>query len=174
MKSQDVIYALVVHLVPRAWTYPSISDFSGLSASQSHMSCKRLREARLLRQEPGEPWLVSAANLTEFLTYGVPYVFPVTIGEPTWGIPTAYAAPFVQEGFVPGKYDPVVWPTADGKVQGNALDPLHACQLTCIDKPGGDSIYRALVCIDLLRMGQSRERAWAKDTLAEALRHAKS
>ena len=107
MKSQDVIYALVVHLVPRAWTYPSISDFSGLSASQSHMSCKRLREARLLRQEPGEPWLVSAANLTEFLTYGVPYVFPVTIGEPTWGIPTAYAAPFVQE--VSSRGSTILW-----------------------------------------------------------------
>jgi len=117
---------------------------------------------------------VSAVNLAEFLAHGVPYVFPTHLGEQTKGIPTAYAAEFVLEAFAANKANPVVWPTMDGEVKGSGLEPLHPCQLRCIAKPGGEPIYRALVCVDLLRIGQSRERAWAKDTLSTLLKHAAS
>lgn len=172
IRSQDLVTALAIRLVVRSWSYPALSDFTGLSISQSHMSCSRLREAGLLRQDPGEAWLVSASKLTEFLSHGVPYVFPGRIGEPTRGIPTAYAVDFVAKAFVSDQATPVVWPTMDGETKGSALDPLHPCQLRCIAKPGGESIYRALVCVDLLRIGQARERTWAKDYLSDLLKHA--
>ena len=172
LRAQDLISALVIRLVPQAWSYASLSGFTGLSLSQCHLSCKRLSEVNLLRQDAGEAWRVSAANLTDFLAYGVPYVFPGRIGEATRGIPTAYAAAFVREAFVADQDAPVVWPTLDGEIKGSALEPLHPCQLRCIAKPGGEPVYRALVCIDLLRIGQSRERAWAKDCLQELLKHA--
>lgn len=172
LKAQDLVCALVARLVPQAWSYASLSAFTELSISQSHISCKRLRDAGLLRQDPGEAWLVSAPKLTEFLAHGVPYVFPGRVGEPTRGIPTAYTADFVAKAFVADQATPVVWPTLDGETKGSALDPLHPCQLRCIAKPGGEPVYRALVCVDLLRIGQSRERAWAKDYLLDLLKHA--
>lgn len=172
LKSQDIVCALVIRLVPQAWSYPSLAAFTGLSASQCHASCKRLQKASLLRQDPDEAWQVSAQKLTEFLAHGVPYVFPGQLGEPTKGIPTAYSAEFVSQAFTATQTIPVVWPTMDGKAKGSGLDPLHPCQLRCIAKPRGEPIYRALVCVDLLRIGQSRERTWAKDTLSTLLKHA--
>ncbi|MBA3586030.1 MAG: hypothetical protein H0W41_00150 [Chloroflexi bacterium] len=173
LKAQDLICALAIRLVPHAWSYSSLSAFTGLSTSQSHIACRRLVDAKLLRQDEGAAWQVPAANLAEFLAHGVPYVFPARLGEATRGIPTAYSAPFVASAFVASNdAAPLVWPTMDGEVKGNSLEPLHPCQLRCIAKPGGEPIYRALVCVDLLRVGQARERAWATDTLNALLQHA--
>ena len=173
LKSQDLICALAIRLVPQAWSYSTLSAFTGLSTSQSHISCKRLGDARLLRQDAGAAWHVPALNLAEFLAHGVPYVFPARLGEATRGIPTAHSAAFVAAEFVSSETAaPLVWPTLDGQMKGNSLEPLHPCQLRCIAKPGGEAIYRALVCVDLLRVGQTRERAWAADTLNSILQHA--
>ena len=175
LKAQDLICALVIRLVPQAWSYSSLSAITGLSTSQSHLSCKRLGEAKLLRQDPGAAWQVPADNLAEFLAHGVPYVFPARMGEATRGIPTAHSAPFVANAFAVGEATALVWPTMDGEVKGNSLEPLHPSQLRCLaklSKPAGEPVYRALVCVDLLRIGQSRERAWAGSTLRDLLEHA--
>jgi hypothetical protein len=173
IKPQDILCALLIRLRPEAWNYATLAAHTGLSVSQNHASCKRLRESRLLRQDPTTGWMVSAANLTEFLVHGVPYVFPGRIGEPTRGIPTAYAAPFVAEAFANVQATPLVWPTMEGTVKGNALDPLHPCQVHSLSMPGNEPLYRALVCIDFLRIGQSRERTWATTTLTAILAHAR-
>ena len=173
LKAQDLICALAIRLIPQAWSYTSLSAFTGLSTSQSHISCKRLGDAKLLRQDAGTAWQVAGLNLAEFLTHGVPYVVPARLGEVTRGIPTAHSAAFVASAFVAIEgATPLVWATMDGQMKGNSLEPLHPCQLRCIAKPGGEPIYRALVCVDLLRIGQTRERAWAADTLNALLQHA--
>ncbi len=173
LKAQDLVCALAIRLVPQAWSYNSLSAYTGLSTSQSHISCKRLGDAKLLRQDAGAAWQVPGLNLAEFLIHGVPYVFPARLGEATRGIPTAHSAAFVTSAFAASEStNALVWPTMDGEMKGNSLEPLHPCQLRCIAKPGGEPIYRALVCVDLLRVGQSRERAWAADTLNELLQHA--
>ncbi len=173
LKSQDLVFALVVRLIPQAWSYSSLSHFTGLSTSQIYISCKRLCEAKLLRQDAGAAWQVPYLNLAEFLAHGVPYVFPARLGKATRGIPTAHSAPFVATEFTTSEgATSLVWPTMDGEVRGNSLEPLHPCQLRCIARPGGESVYKALVCVDLLRMGQTRERAWADETLTTLLQHA--
>lgn len=173
LKAQDLVIALVIRLVPQSWGYATLAEFTGLSTSQIHLSCKRLRKSDLLRQDAGEAWHVPASNLSEFLTHGMRYVFPVRPGEPTRGIPTAHTAAFVASEFAVGaEVLPLVWPTVNGEVKGNRLEPLHPCQLRCIPRPGGEPVYRALVCIDLLRVGQARERAWAAATLNALLGHA--
>jgi hypothetical protein len=169
LKSQDIVLALVMRLVPKIWNYPGVSAFTGQSASQCHISCQRLMAVRLLRQDPGEPWQVARANLLEFLVHGLPYCFPVVPGASTRGIATAHAAPFLADVFAAHDAVPVVWPTMDGTVRGHSVQPLHACQMRCLRQPDSEQIYRALVDIDLLRIGQSRERAWAKDDLARLL-----
>lgn len=173
LKSQDLVCALVIRLTPQAWSYSSLALFTGLSTSQIYISCKRLCDAKLLRQDAGSAWQVPYLNLGEFLAHGVPYVFPARLGETTRGIPTAHSAPFVASEFAPSDgATSLVWPTIHGEVKGNSLKPLHPCQLRCIAMPGGDPVYKALVCVDLLRIGQTRERAWAGDTLNSLLQHA--
>ena len=174
LKAQDIVAALAVRLLPQVWTYHGLSNLTGISVSQCHSSCKRLREIGLLHDGVMNSWQVPSAQLTEFLVHGLRYVFPAQVGESTRGIPTAHSAPFVAEAFVVDAGAPaLVWPTIDGEVRGNRLKPLHDCQLRCIAKSGSDRIYRALVCIDLLRVGQARERAWATTILESLLSDAK-
>jgi hypothetical protein len=123
--------------------------------------------------DPSAPWLISGLGMVEFLSHGVPYVFPAKIGELTRGIPTAYAAAFVREAFSTTQSSPVlVWPIAGGPAKGNRMDPLHSCQLAFVKKPEFDPVYRALVCIDLIRIGQARERAWAVKKVADLINDA--
>ena len=61
-----------------------------LSPSQVHASLKRLERSRLVDAQTGRPLLKA---VEEFLIHGVKYVFPAQRGEATRGVPTAYAAP---------------------------------------------------------------------------------
>lgn len=173
MHPQDIVVALAIRLArpPRpSWDHPTLSAFVGLSVSQIHVACAGLRESRLLRQDHGEPWSVSARSLTEFMVHGLPYWLPAKVGPPTRGIPTGRSAPFViEERGEPGD-SPQVWPALDGPVRGNSVSPIHVCQMRCIAKPGAEPIHRALVLADLLRLGEDADRAWAKDRLSAVLK----
>lgn len=171
MKSQDVVMMSLLRLHPQEkWTLEELSARLGQSVSQCHAARKRLREARLLSSDPARPWHVSAENFVEYMIHGVKYDFPPKFGAPVRGIPTAHSSAFVSEQFrnVGGDASKVVWPSANGSVIGRALDPLHSSQLHLCSQPGFEDVYKLLVCVDLLRMGQSRERAWAAKQIEEA------
>lgn len=173
LKGQDIVLLVLLRLQPnRSWNYQSISRELGLSTSQCHLAAQRIRAAGLLSPDVSNPWHVPEANCLELIIYGVKYFFPPEIGAQARGIPTAGSAPFIQEHFASneaqsGSY---VWPDPEGSSLGHGLGPIHPCQLrfapgrsdTSSIDPG---IYEAMACIDLLRVGRARERAWAVNEL---------
>ena len=93
LKPQDLMVLFKLLAVgEKSNTYSSLSDALGVSSSEVHASIGRAKSARLLNLETDRPRVIRAA-LKEFLLHGAKYAFPATLGSPTRGIPTAYAAP---------------------------------------------------------------------------------
>jgi hypothetical protein len=177
LKGQDIVLLLLLRLqASRSWNYQRISRELVLSTSQCHLAVQRIRAAGLLSPDISNPWHVPEANCLELIIYAVKYFFPPEIGAQARGIPTAGSAPFIQEHFASnearsGSY---VWPDPEGGTLGSGLSPIHPCQLRFAPGKSDASsfdpgIYEAMACIDLLRVGGARERAWAVNELKKRL-----
>jgi hypothetical protein len=107
--------------------------------------------------------------LEEFLVHGIKYAFFVEHGGVTRGVPTAYAAPPLNDIIVADDNDyPPVWSDVEGTVRGYAIEPLYpgAPRAARIDK----EFYELLALVDAIRAGRARERNIAVDRLGEHLR----
>src|SRR6202795_3533103 len=137
---QDVVVVLklIAHRDrSKRWTYAELGKDLLMSASQVFRSVDRAEAARLLSAptipaapELGEQlpqiWMwPNNGNLKEFLIHGVKYSFPVERGGPTRGIPTAEAAPPLNQLLSQDFPLPPVWPHPDGPFRGIAFSPLH-------------------------------------------------
>ncbi|WP_396207072.1 MarR family transcriptional regulator [Gemmatimonas sp.] len=134
----------------------------GISHGEAHNAVRRLQAARLLRAGSR---VVKTEALLEFLLGGVPYVFAATPGAEVRGVPTAHAAPPLDVDFTGA--DAYVWPSAEGRVRGAALEPLYAGAVhTATTNP---ALYELLGLVDALRAGRARERQRARDYLRQRL-----
>jgi hypothetical protein len=136
-----------------------------LSPSQVHASLKRLERSRLVDAQTGRPLLKA---VEEFLIHGVKYVFPAQRGEATRGVPTAYAAPPLNDQITADGDLLPVWPDAEGDVRGVTLEPLHRAAPKAARKD--PALYEILALIDALRDGRVRERQLAERELSARLR----
>jgi hypothetical protein len=96
------------------------------------------------------------------LLHGFKYCFPAEIGQPTRGIKTAYAAPFIAEQFASQELPPV-WPDPDGKERGIEFKPLYRSVPHAIKND--PQLYRFLALLDILRSGRKREINFAQELL---------
>jgi len=138
-----------------------------LGLAEVHRGVRRLEGAGLLL--PGVRQ-VNRQALLEFLVHGVRYVFPPVLGAETRGIPAAATAPMLADKLP--SVAPVVWAHADGQAQGQSLVPLYreAPRAALADA----YLYRVLALVDVLRLGQLRERRVAQGMLDEDLSRAGS
>lgn len=166
LKPQDLVVLLkLLVLGDQRRSFAELSAELSMSASEVHGSVGRAREARLLHLATGE-LQVAKASLKEFLLHGAKYAFPATVGAPTRGVPTAYAAPPLHDQIVqPDTELPPVWPTADGERRGIAFYPLYPSVPHAARKD--PSLYETLALFDALRGGAARERNLAARLLEE-------
>ena len=83
LRPHDVCVLLQLAVWP--WrTFRDLSAAVGLSLGETHNSAKRLELARLAA--PGVSQ-VNVEGVLEFLSFGIPYVFPAQLGVPARGIP---------------------------------------------------------------------------------------
>jgi|SRR5580692_2726062 hypothetical protein len=167
---QDVIVMLKIlaHRGKR-WKYAELGEDLLMSGSQVFRSVDRAEAARLLMGVPSFPtgpgaseelrqtWMLPHnSNLKEFLIHGVKYSFPVERGGPTRGIPTAEAAPPLNQILAQDFPFPPVWPDPAGLFRGIAFSPLHKTvpQVATRDP----KLYELLALVDALREGRARER----------------
>ena len=177
LKGQDIVLLILLRLRPsQSWTYQTLSKEIGLSVSQCHTAHRRLHSAGLLDYVRGNPWQVREASCIELILYGIKYFFPPEIGVQARGIPTAGSAPFIEAYFGSNEAQTLsyVWPDPEGGSLGRSLKPIHPCQVRFAPEKHdalspNHGIYEAFVCIDLLRVGWGRERAWAVDELKKRL-----
>lgn len=163
--AQDVV--VLAKLVSSKGRRPPLAQLSAelsQSVSQLHLSLKRLTDARLIDAD-GRPNLRA---VEEFLVHGVKYAFPPRRGEPTRGIPTAYAAQPLSDYIEAGADLPPVWPAAEGTVRGMTFEPLHKTVPQAAAKD--PVLYELLALIDGLRDGRARERQIAERELGIRLK----
>ena len=167
LKAQDVYVLLAL----AAWgqkglTYPEFAAFAGLSMSEAHAALRRCEQARLLAFADRRPSIIKP-NFKEFLFHGARYAFPPVRGTMLAGIPTAYAAPPLDQLIAPSADPPPVWPHAEGSVRGIAFVPLYPTAPAAALRNA--RLYENLALFDALRSGSARERTLAQKLLEERL-----
>lgn len=161
LRPGDVAVALELALRPAQALVP-LARAVGISLGEVHNAVRRLRAARLLRPDERQ---VAVAALLEFLLSGVPYAFPGILGPDARGVPTAWSAPPLVKEF--SGADPIVWPSAAGRLRGQTLTPLYP-GAPALAKTRPD-LYELLALMDALRVGRARERALATGHLRKRL-----
>jgi hypothetical protein len=166
LRPQDVvvILKLAANGNQTHWTYSALSKELYMSPSQVFRSVARAEAARLLSLPPlpiGRVEGISLfarpnlGNLSEFLVHGLKYCFPVERGGITRGVPTAHAAPPLNQHIVQSSELPPVWPFAEGRVRGVKLLPLHKnAPEAALHDP---KLYELLALVDAIRDGRTRE-----------------
>ena len=101
----------------------------------------------------------------EFLQHGLKYVFPQQPGALVRGVPTAHSAKPLAD--IIQSSEPYVWPSADGPVRGQAIEPLYptVVQAISIDP----TLYELLALVDSIRVGKAREVNLAVNELQKRL-----
>lgn len=164
LKSQDLVVALKLCLGGSALPYADLSKQLGISVSEVHAAVKRLEEGGLIRPGSKE---VLRQPLLNLIQYGVAAVFPARPGEPTRGIPTAWASPALAGNFRSSEMEKPVWPDPEGSVRGSAVVPLHPS----VPKAArtDPQLYALLALLDAVRIGRARERNLASELLKKEL-----
>lgn len=165
-KSLDVAVWLKLLLSGAGKTYAQLSQELGLSASEIHAAVRRGVDGNLIDPHSRKPY---RRSLEDYLLHGVRYAFPARLGAISRGMPTAYAAPPLAQ-HIHGDELPPVWPSPNGKVRGQAVEPLYP---SAPKAAGLDSeFYEMLALVDALRIGRARERRLAEDEVRKRLSHA--
>jgi len=161
LRPSDVAVALQLARTPGAH-YEDLARSLHLGVAEVHRGVRRLERARLVLT--GER-RVNRQALLEFLVHGVRYVFPAVLGPETQGMPTAAAAPSLAEKVAGGPV--AVWQSAEGTTRGSSLVPLYGA----VPRAAGEDeqLYRALALVDVLRLGELKERRLAQGLLDELL-----
>ncbi len=98
--------------------------------------------------------VVFKTALYNFIEHGLKFVFPAEPGSVVRGLPTAHSAPVLKDLFVAD--DQYVWPSADGKVKGQAINPLYPNQVKAV--LADENLYDMLALVDAIRVGKVREQ----------------
>ena len=167
---------------PRVWTYASLGEELSMSASQVFRSVARAEGARLLGSPisspflpaPGPtnraialPFLPNKTNLKEFLVHGAKYAFPPQRGAMVRGIPTAHAAPPLNQHFADSFEPPPVWPDPQGTARGIEFSPLYRNVPAAARRD--EKLYELLALVDAIRDGRVREREIAARELTSRI-----
>ncbi|HKI91644.1 MAG TPA: hypothetical protein VJ986_05045 [Gaiellaceae bacterium] len=141
----------------------ALGEELGLSVSAVHRSMKSLQAAQLVDASRA-PQL---AQVDEFLTHALRYVFPPRMQGETRGVPTASSAPALRKKLAGSDRFPLVWPDPQGRERGIAFEPLHPAvpQVARRDRELGER----LALFDAFRLNDARVRGIARRELQKRL-----
>jgi hypothetical protein len=165
LKPQDIVVLLELAGRQHPWTIAWLGDQLGLADSAVHRSLRRAEEASLFEPRTRR---VNARALEELLVHAARFLFPVKIGGPTRGIPTAWSAEPLRGRMAPIEEQSVVWPHGEGQDRGDELAPIHPCAPTAALRDA--ELYARLALVDALRAGGARVRREAATALSASLR----
>ena len=167
MRPQDIVVLLkIIACNNPEWRNIDIAQDIRLSPSEVSEALNRCKIAGLIDSKKKK---VNVNSFTEFIIYGLKYVFPAESGPVVRGIPTAHSASPVKEHIASGN-DAYVWPYAKGTLRGQAIEPLYKTLPQVIKE--GDLFYELLTIVDTFRVGRVREIKIAIEELNKRLQHA--
>jgi len=167
MRPQDIVVLLkIISLRDNMWRNIDIANAIGISPSEVSEALNRCKIARLIDSKKRK---VNINSFTEFLVYGLKYVFPTEPGAIVKGIPTAHSASPIKEQ-ISSDTDVYVWANAKGSHRGQAIEPLYKTIPQIV--PEDKLFYELLTIVDTIRVGRVREIQIAIDELKKRLKNA--
>ena len=122
MRPQDIVVLLkIVALKQDDWYNSDLAFSLKISPSEISEVLNRCKIAGLIDSKKRK---VNINSFSEFLVYGLKYVFPTEPGAIVKGIPTAHSAPPINKLISSGT-DVYVWSYAKGTHRGQAIEPLY-------------------------------------------------
>lgn len=159
MRPQDVVILLkIIAKGVEPWQNKDLAYELSVSSSEITESLNRSQIASLIDNSKKKVFINS---LLDFLVFGLRYVFPAQPGAVVRGIPTAHSAPILKSHF--SADEQYVWPDAEGKERGQAIEPLYSTVPKAAKKD--IRLYELLALTDALRVGRTREIKIAKELL---------
>jgi len=146
----------------------SLARETGISKSQVNLILQRCFEVGLAKRDRHLD--VPRANTTALINliiYGIPYIFPAKLGTVTRGIATSLAAPVLEGKLFSAGELPPIWPDAQGKTKGLAIEPLYKSVPYAVKRD--PDLYVLLALVDSIRIGHARERNLATELLKEQI-----
>lgn len=184
IKSQDIVVLLKLVSLQEdekrpgehQWSFPGEAPYSvrglesllGISKTEVNASINRSVSTGLAIKDrnTGRP-KPNRRNLHSFIVHGLKFVFPAIPGAMTRGVPTAFAAPMLKGQLVSGGEYIYVWPFAEGRDIGQAVEPLFKSVPEAVQKD--ERLYEYLALVDAIRLGNQREAGLAGERLSERL-----
>ena len=150
------------------YTVRALAQLTGISKSQINLSLQRSFDSGLaIRDRKIDVPRANIRALSEFIVYGLRYVFPVKPGALPRGISTSLAAPVLEGKLSSAGELPPVWSDAKGNTRGQVIEPLFKSVPYAVRLDA--ELYALLALVDAIRVGQSRERNLAIKLLSEHL-----
>ena len=163
MRPQDIVVLLKIVLWEnKEWQFKDLAKALYISPAEVSESLYRSSLAGLVNHQRKR---VFRKNFIEFLQFGLPYVFPQAPGAMTKGLATAHSHPYFNENII--SEDVYVWPDLNGKVYGQAIEPLYANQVSAVKED--KKLYEVLSMLEVIRVGKNREKRIAFDYLESLL-----
>ena len=157
IKPQDIVILLKLAVLgDRHWRHMDLVGGLGLSQTEISFALDRCKTAGFIDSAKKK---VLKSALLEFLVHGLKYVFPAKPGAVCRGIPTGHSAPPLSHTIVASDEDRYVWPWDDGKVRGQAIEPLYPN--APLAAKNDSKLYELLALVDAIRAGRAREQAIA-------------
>jgi len=155
---------VAVKLYMESWqSCPDVAGALEVSRSEADAAVQRATAAGLL----GPNRTANRAALFDFIKRSSRSAFPPQRGSITRGMPTAHAAPPLDQ-LVERGVDPVpVWPDLQGTGRGESFAPLY--RSAPIAARSDPRLYAALSLIDAIRGGRPRDRSLAEEQLSKLL-----
>jgi hypothetical protein len=166
MRPQDIVILLKITTFPDKAEWKVMDLVSSLYLSQSEIS-ESLNRSSLAGLIDVRKKKVMRLSLMEFLEYGIHYVFPQHPGALVRGIPTAHSHPDMKKKIISS--EDYVWPDADGKARGQAIEPLTKSVVKAVKQD--EKLYKLLALVDVIRVGKTRELKIALAELKKLILH---
>lgn len=167
MRPQDIVVLLKI-IALKTDTWRNIDIANGLHISQSEVS-EALNRCRIARLIDNKKRTVFKNALSEFLIFGLKYVFPTEPGAIVRGVPTAHSASPIKELILSDDKDVYVWPYAKGTARGQAIEPLYQTLPEAVQED--KLLYDLIAIVDTFRVGRVREINIAVAELEKRMEH---
>ena len=166
MRPQDIVILLKMTIFPENSGWKMMDLVTSLHLSQSEIS-ESLNRSSIAGLTDITKRKVMRLSLMEFLEYGIHYVFPQHPGALVRGIPTAHSHPDMKKKIISS--EDYVWADADGKVRGQAIEPLAKSVVKSVKQD--EQLYKLLALVDVIRVGKTREIKIALTELKKMILH---
>ena len=164
LKPQDILVACKLFTLGDAeWPMRRLAGSLSISLGEIHAAVERGRAAGVLGLPRGK-LNVAKRKLFELATVAVPQVYYAIRGSVEIGVPAAmHAEPL--KGVFPqdGRPVPLVWPSPAGTARGESLLPLYPTAPRAVQHD--PDLHRLLALIDVVRVGDAKDRRLATDLL---------